>query len=57
MKHIIKKKCLIDEIFSEGMGGGKDSPAYYVTIQKEKTVKAFYWMINSSKVYSSGGDR
>ena len=34
------------------MGGGKDSPAYYVTIQKEKTVKAFYWMINSSKVYS-----
>ena len=28
-----------------------NAPAYYVTIKKDKKLKGFYWMINSSKSY------
>ena len=35
--------------FSERMTGG--SPAYYVTVKKDKRLKGFYWMVNTKGSY------
>ena len=39
-------------IFQSAMVGGQNAPAYYVTVKKDKRLKGFYWMVNTSTSYS-----